>query len=163
MDIGISLEDRTEISRGLGRLLANSYQLYLTTHQFHWNVTGPMFQTLHLMFETQYTEMATAIDQIAERIRALGFFAPGSFSQYSELSSIEEVTGVPAATEMVAILTRAHETSARVIREIFPSAEKARDQATMDLLTQRLNLHEKTAWMLRSLIEASPSQNAFAS
>lgn len=153
MDIGINEAQRKEISDGLGNVLADSYHLYLMTHQFHWNVTGPMFQTLHTMFETQYTELAMAIDEIAERIRALGFFAPGSFSSYSKLSAIQEVNDVPKAEEMVRTLTEAHETCARTIRAQFPKVEGADDQVTADLLTQRLTVHEKTAWMLRSLLQ----------
>lgn len=162
MDIGIPLQSREKIAQGLGRILADTYQLYLNTHQFHWNVTGPMFQTLHLMFETHYNELALAVDLLAERIRALGFFAPGSFSQYREIGSVEEVRGVPEASEMVNTLARNHESCVRTIRSIFADAEAAQDQATMDLLTQRLNIHEKTAWMLRSLNQTSPSAERFA-
>jgi starvation-inducible DNA-binding protein len=154
IDIGISEGDRTEIVRGLSRLLADTYTLYLTTHNFHWNVTGPQFNTLHTMFMTQYTELWNAVDPIAERIRALGFPAPGSYKAYSELSSIADVpTTPPKATEMIEILVKGHETVARTAREVFKVAEKANDQPTADLLTQRLDIHEKTAWMLRVLLE----------
>jgi len=153
MDIGIEAKDRQAIAEGLARLLADSYTLYLKTHNFHWNVTGPMFNTLHLMFEGQYTELATAVDLIAERIRSLGVTAPGSYAQFSQLTSVKEETKVPAALDMVRQLVEGQETVARTAREAFPAAEKASDQATMDLLTQRLQVHEKTAWMLRSLLE----------
>jgi starvation-inducible DNA-binding protein len=153
IDIGIAAKDRQQIADGLARLLADSYTLYLKTHNFHWNVTGPMFNTLHLMFEGQYTELATAVDLIAERIRALGVPAPGSYAQFTKLTSIKEETAVPAALEMVRQLVEGQETVARTAREAFPAAEKASDQATMDLLTQRLQVHEKNAWMLRSLLE----------
>jgi starvation-inducible DNA-binding protein len=153
IDIGIAAKDRQQIADGLARLLADSYTLYLKTHNFHWNVTGPMFNTLHLMFEGQYTELATAVDLIAERIRALGVPAPGSYAQFTKLTSIKEETGVPAALEMVRQLMEGQETVARTAREAFPAAEKASDQASMDLLTQRLQVHEKNAWMLRSLLE----------
>jgi starvation-inducible DNA-binding protein len=153
IDIGIAAKDRQQIADGLARLLADSYTLYLKTHNFHWNVTGPMFNTLHLMFEGQYTELATAVDLIAERIRALGVPAPGSYAQFAKLTSIKEETGVPAALEMVRQLVEGQETVARTAREAFPAAEKASDQASMDLLTQRLQVHEKNAWMLRSLLE----------
>jgi starvation-inducible DNA-binding protein len=153
IDIGISGDDRAEIADGLSRLLADTYTLYLKTHNFHWNVTGPMFNTLHLMFEGQYNELALAVDLVAERIRALGHPAPGSYAQFGKLSSVKEETGVPSASEMVRQLVEAQETVARTARQVFPVAEKAADQATMDLLTQRLQVHEKTAWMLRSLLE----------
>jgi starvation-inducible DNA-binding protein len=152
IDIGISEADRASIVEGLNRLLADSYTLYLKTHNFHWNVTGPMFSTLHLMFETQYNELALAVDQIAERIRALGFFAPGSYAAYGELTSITESVGVPAAEQMIRELVAGHEQVARTAREVFPVADGAGDQPTADLLTQRLQVHEKTAWMLRSLL-----------
>ncbi|MDB5816256.1 MAG: uncharacterized protein JWN23_3373 [Rhodocyclales bacterium] len=154
IDIGINQSDRAKIADGLSRLLADTYTLYLKTHYFHWNVTGPMFNTLHLMFETQYTELALAVDLIAERIRALGHFAPGSYGQYSKLSSIQEADGVPKATDMIAQLVAGQEAVVRTARSIFPAAEVATDEATADLLTQRITLHEKTAWMLRSLLEA---------
>ncbi len=153
VNIGIEADTRAEIADGLSRLLADTYTLYLKTHYFHWNVTGPMFQTLHLMFETQYTELALAVDLIAERIRALGFTAPGSYSAYAKLSSIPETTEVPKATEMIKLLVEGQESVCRTARSIFPVAEKASDEPTADLLTQRLQLHEKTAWMLRSLLE----------
>jgi starvation-inducible DNA-binding protein len=133
--------------------LADTYTLYLKTHYFHWNVTGPMFQTLHLMFETQYTELALAVDLIAERIRALGFTAPGSYTEYAKLSSIPETTTVPKAEEMIKLLVEGQESVCRTARSIFPVLAKASDEPTADLLTQRLQIHEKTAWMLRSLLE----------
>jgi len=153
IDIGISAEDRAKIAHGLSRLLADSYTLYLMTHNFHWNVTGPMFNTLHLMFMQQYTEQWNALDLVAERIRALGFPAPGSYKEFVKLASIEEVDGVPKATDMIARLVEAQEATARTARSLFSIVEKASDQPTMDLLTQRLDVHEKTAWMLRSLLE----------
>jgi starvation-inducible DNA-binding protein len=152
IDIGISEELRQEIGVGLSRLLSDTYILYLKTHNFHWNVTGPLFNTLHLMFETQYNELALAVDEIAERIRALGVPAPGSFAQFTELTSIPEETGVPAADEMIRQLVKDQETVVRTARTIFPTVEKASDQPTADLLTQRMQVHEKTAWMLRSLL-----------
>lgn len=153
INIGIEAGTREEIASGLSRLLADTYTLYLKTHYFHWNVTGPMFQTLHLMFETQYTELALAVDLIAERIRALGFTAPGSYTEYAKLSSIPETTTVPKAEEMIKLLVEGQESVCRTARSIFPVLEKASDEPTADLLTQRLQLHEKTAWMLRSLLE----------
>jgi starvation-inducible DNA-binding protein len=153
IDIGIDTHKREEITSGLARVLADSYTLYLKTHNFHWNVTGPMFQTLHLMFETHYTELAVAVDLIAERIRALGFPAPGTYKQFSELSSIQEEDGVPKAHDMIRQLVEGHETVARTAREVFKIAESVSDQPTCDLLTQRMQVHEKTAWMLRSLLE----------
>ncbi len=153
VNIGIEEGTRAEIAAGLSRLLADTYTLYLKTHYFHWNVTGPMFQTLHLMFETQYTELAMAVDSIAERIRALGFPAPGSYTEYAKLSSIPETTSVPKAEEMIKLLVEGQEAVCRTARSIFPIAEKASDEPTADLLTQRLQLHEKTAWMLRSLLD----------
>ncbi len=153
IDIGISAGDRTKISEGLSRLLADSYTLYLMTHNFHWNVTGPMFNTLHLMFMGQYTEQWNALDLIAERIRALGHPAPGTYKEFVKLASIKEVDGVPKATDMVRLLVDAQEATARTARALLPLADKANDQPTMDLLTQRLDVHEKTAWMLRSLLE----------
>ena len=153
VNIGIEADTRKEIADGLSRLLADTYTLYLKTHYFHWNVTGPMFQTLHLMFETQYTELALAVDLIAERIRALGFPAPGSYSEYAKLSSISETTNVPKATEMILLLVEGQEAVCRTARSIYAATEKANDEPTADLLTQRLQLHEKTAWMLRSLLE----------
>lgn len=153
IDIGIPEESRKEIAEGLSRLLADTYSLYLKTHNFHWNVTGPMFQTLHLMFETHYNELALAVDLVAERIRALGFPAPGTYSDFAKLSSIEETPGVPKAEEMIRLLVQGHEAVAKTARSIFPSADKVNDEPTADLLTQRLQVHEKTAWMLRSLLE----------
>ncbi|HWQ39928.1 MAG TPA: Dps family protein [Burkholderiales bacterium] len=153
IDIGIGEKDRAQIAQGLSKLLADTYTLYLQTHNFHWNVTGPMFNTLHLMFEQQYTELAAAVDLIAERIRALGFPAPGSYAAYSKLSSIKEVEGVPSAEEMIRTLVKGQEAVVRTAREIFPIVEKASDEPTADLLTQRMQVHEKTAWMLRSLLE----------
>ncbi|TFH12838.1 MAG: DNA starvation/stationary phase protection protein [Nitrosomonadales bacterium] len=153
IDIGINEKDRSEIAAGLSKLLADTYSLYLKTHNFHWNVTGPMFQTLHLMFETQYNELALAVDLIAERIRSLGFPAPGSYSEFKRLSSISETSGTPKAKEMIKILVEGQEAIVRTARSVFPAAENASDEATADLLTQRIQLHEKTAWMLRSLLE----------
>jgi len=153
IDIGITEKHRTKVAEGLSRLLADSYTLYLKTHKFHWNVTGPMFQTLHLMFEPQYTELATAVDLIAERIRALGFFAPGSYAEFAKLSSIKESDGLPKAEDMIRQLVEGQEAVVRTARSVFPIAEKAGDEATADLLTQRIQLHEKTAWMLRSLLD----------
>lgn len=153
IDIGIAAGDREEIARGLGALLADSYTLYLMTHNFHWNVTGPMFNTLHVMFMQQYTEQWNALDLIAERIRALGHPAPGTYKEFVERASIEEVEGVPKATEMIRRLVAAQEATARTARKLFPVVAAANDQPTADLLTQRLEVHEKTAWMLRSLLE----------
>jgi len=153
IDIGISEKDRSEIAIGLSKLLADTYSLYLKTHNFHWNVSGPMFQTLHLMFETQYNELALAVDLIAERIRSLGFPAPGTYSEFARLSSIRETSGTPKAEEMIQILVEGQEAIVRTARSVFPVAENASDEATADLLTQRIQLHEKTAWMLRSLLE----------
>jgi starvation-inducible DNA-binding protein len=153
--LGIADDARKEIAEGLGRLLADTYTLQLKTHQYHWNVTGPMFQTLHLMFMTQYQELWTATDEIAERIRALGEFAPGSYRAFVELSSIEEdaAGAPPPALEMVRNLVEGHEATVLTARTIFPIAEEANDQSTCDLLTQRMQIGEKTAWMLRSLLE----------
>lgn len=153
INIGIEPSERTKIAEGLSHLLADTYTLYLKTHNFHWNVTGPMFQTLHLMFETQYTEMAAGVDTIAERIRALGVFAPGSYHEYKRLSKIEEADKVPSAREMISQLLKGNETVIATARSIVPLAEKANDEATLDLLTVRMQTHEKTAWMLRSLLE----------
>ena len=153
INIGINQSDRAKIAEGLSLLLADSYTLYLKTHNFHWNVTGPMFNTLHQMFETQYSELALAVDQIAERIRALGFPAPGTYKEYARLSSIEETDGVPSAQDMVGLLVEGQEAVIRTARSVFPSVEKANDEPTADLLTQRMQVHEKTAWMLRSLLE----------
>ena len=153
IDIGISEKDRAAIVAGLSRLLADTYTLYLKTHNYHWNVTGPMFQTLHLMFEQQYNELALAVDLVAERIRALGHPAPGSYAQFGKLTSILEDAKVPEAVDMVRNLVAAQETVVRTAREVFGPAEAAHDQVTMDLLTQRMQVHEKTAWMLRSLLQ----------
>lgn len=153
INIGIKEKDRKEIAEGLSRLLADTYTLYLKTHNFHWNVTGPMFNTLHLMFETQYNELALAVDAVAERIRALGVPAPGSYAQFAKLTSITEETGVPVAEVMIRQLVDDQETVVRTAREIFPLAERVSDQPTMDLLTERMLVHEKTAWMLRSLLQ----------
>ena len=152
IDIGISEEDRQAIADGLSRLVADTYTLYLKTHNYHWNVTGPMFQTLHLMFEEQYNELALAVDLIAERIRALGAPAPGSYREFAALSSVPEEEDRPDATEMIRRLVAGQETVARTARSVFPAVERAHDEATADLLTQRLQVHEKTAWMLRSLL-----------
>jgi starvation-inducible DNA-binding protein len=153
IDIGIGEEDRKRLSEELSKMLADSYTLYLKTHNFHWNVTGPMFQTLHLMFEQQYNELWLAVDLIAERIRALGFPAPGTYRQFVALSSIKEDDGVPKAEDMIRRLVEGHETVARTARKAFELAETTHDQPTCDLLTQRMQVHEKTAWMLRSLLE----------
>jgi starvation-inducible DNA-binding protein len=152
IDIGIAEGERRAIAEGLSHLLADTYTLYLKTHNFHWNVTGPMFNTLHLMFEQQYTELAQAVDLIAERIRALGFPAPGSYGQYAKLSSIKEEEGVPAANEMIRQLVAGQEAVVRTARKAFPTVDKANDEPTADLLTQRMQVHEKNAWMLRSLL-----------
>jgi starvation-inducible DNA-binding protein len=153
LNIGIDETSRGEIVEGLSRLLADTYSLYLKTHNFHWNVTGPMFQTLHLMFETQYTELALAVDLIAERIRALGYPAPGTYSEYTKLSSIAETPGVPKAKEMIQLLVEGQEAVIRTARSLFPVVERVNDEPSADLLTQRMQVHEKTAWMLRSLLE----------
>ena len=153
LDIGISDKDRAKIALGLSGLLADSYTLYMTTHNFHWNVTGPMFNTLHLMFMAQYTEQWNALDLIAERIRALGHPAPGTYKEFTRLASIKEIEGVPKALDMVRFLVVAQEGTARTARKMFPVVEHANDQPTADLLTQRIEVHEKTAWMLRSLLE----------
>jgi len=153
INIGIEDRDRAKIAAGLSRLLADSYTLYLQTHNFHWNVTGPMFQTLHVMFETQYTELALAVDQIAERIRSLGYPAPGSYAEFTKLTSIKDAPGVPKADKMIRLLVEGQEAVVRTARSLFSVVEKAGDEATADLLTQRIQLHEKTAWMLRSLLE----------
>ena len=153
IDIGISSKDRKTIANHLSKLLADNYSLYLKTHSFHWNVTGPMFNTLHLMFMGQYTEQWNALDLIAERIRSLGFPAPGTYKEFVKLASIKEVDGVPKATDMIRLLVAAQEATARTARELFPLVGKADDQPTADLLTQRLTVHEQAAWMLRSLLE----------
>lgn len=152
INIGIGENERREIADGLSRLLADTYTLYLKTHNFHWNVTGPMFQTLHLMFEQQYNELALAVDLIAERIRALGFPAPATYSAFARLSSIKEDEGVPDATQMIRLLVEGQETVVRTSRSIFPVVDQSHDEPTADLLTQRMQVHEKTAWMLRSLL-----------
>ncbi|EED98190.1 ferritin, Dps family protein [Burkholderia multivorans CGD1] len=152
INIGISDKDRRKIAEGLSRLLADTFSLYLKTHNFHWNVTGPMFNTLHLMFEEQYNELWLAVDSIAERIRTLGVVAPGTFGDFARLSSVPEAEGVPAAEDMIRQLVEGHEAVVRTAREIFPAADAASDEPTADLLTQRLQTHEKTAWMLRSLL-----------
>ena len=153
-NIGIGDKDRAAIAAGLSKLLADTYTLYLTTHNFHWNVTGPMFNTLHAMFMAQYTELWNAVDPVAERIRALGHPAPGSYAQFGKLSSIADAPAVPPkALAMVRILVDGHEAVARTARNVFPLADKAGDEPTADLLTQRLTVHEQTAWMLRSLLE----------
>jgi len=152
IDIGIEQEDRRKIADGLSRLLADTYTLYLKTHNFHWNVEGPMFNTLHLMFEQQYTELATAVDLIAERIRALGFPAPGSYSSFARLATVKEAPEkVPDAPEMIRQLAKDQEQVAKTAREVFPIVEKASDEPSADLLTQRMQIHEKTAWMLRAM------------
>jgi starvation-inducible DNA-binding protein len=153
IDIGIGAQDREKIADGLAKLLADTYSLYLKTHNFHWNVEGPMFNTLHLMFMEQYTELWNALDAVAERIRSLGYPAPGTNSEFARLTSIEETDGVPEALDMVRLLVAGHEAVARTARATFPAAEKGGDESTADLLTQRLQVHEKTAWMLRSLLK----------
>ncbi|MBV8125426.1 MAG: DNA starvation/stationary phase protection protein [Burkholderiaceae bacterium] len=154
INIGISEKDRAAIAQGLSQLLADTYTLYLTTHNFHWNVTGPMFNTLHLMFMGQYTELWNAVDPVAERIRSLGHVAPGSYAQFSALSSLPDVPQQPPkALEMVRILVAGHEGAARTARKLFPLVDQANDEPTADLLTQRLTMHEQTAWMLRSLLD----------
>ena len=153
INIGIEDDKRKAIADGLSRVLADSYTLYLKTHNFHWNVTGPMFQTLHLLFETQYTELALAVDLVAERIRALGYPAPGTYSEYAQLTSIPETAGVPKAKEMIKLLVEGQESVVRTARSVFPAADEVNDEPTADLLTQRMQVHEKNAWMLRSLLE----------
>ncbi|HEX5792907.1 MAG TPA: Dps family protein [Rheinheimera sp.] len=152
INIGISEEQRKAIADGLSVLLADTYTLYLKTHNYHWNVTGPMFQTLHTLFETQYNELALAVDDIAERIRALGEFAPGSYKEYAKLTSIKEADGIPSAEDMIKDLVKGQEAIAKTARSIVPTADEAADEVTLDLLTQRMTVHEKTAWMLRSLV-----------
>lgn len=152
IDIGIPTEQREEIAQGISRVLADSYTLYLKTHNFHWNVTGPMFQTLHTLFETQYTELALAVDEIAERIRALGVYAPGSYSQFAQLATVKEETSVPKAQDMIRQLVADNEAVVRTAREVLPKAQDANDEASVDLLVGRMSVHEKTAWMLRSLL-----------
>jgi starvation-inducible DNA-binding protein len=154
IDTGIAAKDRARIAEGLSRLLADTYAIYLKTHNFHWNVTGPMFNTLHLMFEAQYTELWTATDLIAERIRSLGHFAPGTYAEFAKLSSIRETPGQPKAEAMIRLLVEGNEAVVRTARSILPVVGKANDEPTADLLTQRMQIHEKNAWMLRSLLEA---------
>jgi starvation-inducible DNA-binding protein len=153
IDIGISEKDRAAVATDLSRMLADSYTLYLMTHNFHWNVTGPLFNTLHLMFMGQYTEEWQALDSIAERIRALGHYAPGTYAEYARLSSIAEPAAVPDADEMVRLLVKGNEAVAKTARAAFKRADTVNDQPTADLLTQRLDIHEKNAWMLRSLLQ----------
>ena len=152
LNLGLSNDDRQKIAAGLSNLLADSYTLYLKTHNFHWNVQGPLFNTLHLMFEGQYTELATAVDEIAERIRALGIRAPGSYAEFAKLTSVEEAKGDESAEEMIRQLVLGQETIVRTARTAFPDADIAHDEPTADLLTQRMHLHEKNAWMLRSML-----------
>lgn len=153
INTGIPEKDRQEIADGLSKLLAESYSLYLKTHNYHWNVTGPMFQTLHTMFETQYTELALAVDLIAERIRSLGQYAPGGYEEFSKLSGVKDAKKGAGAHDMIRDLVTSHETVIRTARSLFPAAERGADQVTLDLLTTRMETHEKTAWMLRSLLE----------
>ena len=155
MDTGISAKNRALIAHGLSRLLADTYVVYLKTHNFHWNVEGPMFQTLHQMFMEQYTEAWNAIDLVAERIRSLGHYAPGTYKEYLGLARVKETPGVPKAEQMVRLLIEGQEAVVRTAREVLPLAERADDQPTLDLLTQRMQIHEKNAWMLRSLLEKS--------
>lgn len=157
IDIGIEKEKREQIAEGLSRALADSYTLYLKTHNFHWNVTGPQFQALHAMFEQHYSELALAVDELAERIRALGVYAPGSYAQFSKLTSISEETGIPDSEEMVRQLVHGHEAVARTARGVLPAAQEAGDEATVDLLVGRMKVHEKTAWMLRSMLAETSS------
>lgn len=151
IDIGINQEDRQEIANGLKRLLADSYTLYLQTHNFHWNVTGPQFRELHLMFEEHYNELAVAVDDIAERIRTLGVAAPGTYKAFAELSSIKEVEGVPSAKDMVVTLTQGHEQVVKTCRDVLKKAQDADDESTASLVGDRMRIHEKTAWMLRAM------------
>lgn len=151
IDIGINEQDRHDIADGLKRLLADSYTLYLQTHNFHWNVTGPQFRELHLMFEEQYNELAIAVDDVAERIRTLGFSAPGTYKAFAQFSSIEEVEGVPAASDMVAILTHGHEQVVKTCRDVLKKSQAADDESTSSLVSDRMRVHEKTAWMLRAM------------
>ena len=153
IDIGIPETERKEIAEGLSRILADTYTLYLKTHNFHWNVKGPHFHDLHLMFETQYNQLSEAVDELAERIRALGFAAPGTFHEYGQLSSIEEAKGVPKAFDMIRELLQGHEAVSRTARGVFPATDRGEDEVTKDLLIERMNEHEKTAWMLRSLLK----------
>jgi starvation-inducible DNA-binding protein len=153
MDTGISAKDRAAIAQGLSRLLADTYVLYLKTHNFHWNVEGPMFQTLHQMFMEQYTETWNAIDLVAERIRSLGHYAPGTYKEYLALARVKETPGVPRAEQMIKLLIEGQEAVVRTAREVLPLAERADDEPSLDLLTQRMQVHEKNAWMLRSLLK----------
>lgn len=152
VNIGISDQDREKIAQSLSRLLADSYTLYLLTHNFHWNVTGPQFRTLHLMFEEQYTELATAVDDIAERIRTLGYPAPGTYREFAKLTSIQEPEGVPSATDMIRQLITGNEIVVQTCREALPLAQEANDESTASLISERMSVHEKTAWMLRSML-----------
>jgi starvation-inducible DNA-binding protein len=153
IDIGIDEKSREEIAKGLSRLLADTYTLYLKTHNYHWNVTGPQFQTLHVMFEGQYNELALAVDAIAERIRSLGVKAPGTYAEFAKLTVIKETSGDINATEMLRELVQSHEAVVKTARSIFPIVDEAHDEPSADLLTQRMQIHEKTAWMLRSMLE----------
>ncbi len=153
INIGISEKDRKKVVDGLSRMLADTYTLYLKTHNFHWNVTGPMFQTLHLMFMTQYNEIWMAVDLVAERIRSLGHPAPGTYKEFAALTSIKDSNGAISAKEMIKQLVAGQEAVVRTAREVLPIAEKAGDQPTVDLLSARMEVHEKNAWMLRSLLE----------
>lgn len=153
LNIGIEESQRKKIAGGLSKLLADTYTLYLKTHNYHWNVTGPMFQTLHLMFETEYKELAEAVDLIAERIRALGFPSPGSYAEFAKIATVKEAQGVPEANKMIRDLVKGHEIVARTARDAFPYADEVNDEASADLLTERMRTHEKTAWMLRSLLD----------
>jgi starvation-inducible DNA-binding protein len=157
VNIGIDEKDRKDIAEGLSRLLADTFTLYLNTHKFHWNVTGPLFQTLHGMFETQYQQLWEAVDEIAERIRALGIYAPGGYSDFAKLTSVREAQGIPSAHDMIRQLVDGHEIVIRTARVLIPSVDKVHDEATLDLLTERTREHEKTAWMLRSLLEQQPT------
>ncbi|HEX9853197.1 MAG TPA: Dps family protein [Woeseiaceae bacterium] len=152
MDIGLTTEQRQNIAAGLSRLLADSYTLYLKTHNYHWNVIGPQFSSLHTMFEQQYTELAIAVDEIAERIRSLGVRAPGSYAEFAKLTAVQEATGNETATDMIRELVTGQETIVRTARQAFPAADEANDEPTADLLTQRMQSHEKNAWMLRSML-----------
>ena len=155
IDIGITDQDRSAIVKGLSHLLADTYTLYLTTHNFHWNVTGPMFNSLHNMFMLQYTELWNAVDPVAERIRSLGHVSPGSYAQFGQLTSLPDAPATPPkALEMIAILAQGHEAVARTARSLYPAVEKAHDEPTADLLTQRIGVHEQAAWMLRAMLEA---------
>jgi len=153
IEMGIPADERLAVAQGLSRLLADTYTLYLKTHNYHWNVIGPMFSSLHLMFETEYMELALAVDEIAERVRALGVRAPASYREFSTLATISEDTDTPDAQAMIRRLEQDQETVVRIAREVFPVAESARDQSTLDLLTRRMQIHEKNAWMLRSLLQ----------